>query len=41
MYWFGDGLRILADRTGLAFDPLAKEIGALDQPHQVAAGIRR
>ena len=41
MYWFGDGLRVLADRTGLAFDPLAKEIGALGHPHQVAAKIRQ
>jgi hypothetical protein len=41
MHWFGDGLRVLADRTGLPFDPLAKEIGALDQPHQVAAKIRQ
>lgn len=41
MYWFGDGLRVLADRTGLAFDPLAKEIGALDHSHQVAAKIRQ
>ena len=41
MYWFGDGLQLLADRTGLAFDPLAKEIGALDHPHQVAAKIRQ
>jgi hypothetical protein len=38
---FVDGLRVLASRTGLPFDALAKEIGALDQPDQVAAHIRQ
>jgi hypothetical protein len=38
---FVDGLRVLASRTGLPFEPLAKEIGALDQPDQVAATIRQ
>jgi hypothetical protein len=38
---FFDGLRVLASRTGLPFEPLAKEIGALDQPDQVAAKIRQ
>src|SRR5450830_517200 len=39
MIWFADGLRVLASRTDLPFDALAKEIGALDQPDQVAAKI--
>jgi hypothetical protein len=38
---FVDGLRVLAPRTGLPFDALAKEIGALDQSDQVAAHIRQ
>lgn len=38
---FVDGLRILAMRAGLSFDLLAKEIGALDQPDQIAANIRQ
>ena len=41
MIWFADGLRVLASRTDLPFDALAKEIGALDQPDQVAAKIRQ
>ena len=41
MYWFADGLRFLASRTGLPFDTLAKQIGALDQPDQIAAKIRQ
>src|ERR1019366_6190087 len=41
MIRFVDGLRVLASRTGLPFEPLAKEIGALDQPDQVAAKIRQ
>jgi hypothetical protein len=41
MIWFADGLRFLAERTDLPFDALANQIGALDQPHQVAAKIRQ
>jgi len=41
MIWFADGLRVLASRTGLPFDALAKEIGALDQSDQIAATIRQ
>jgi hypothetical protein len=41
MIWFADGLRVLASRTGLPFDTLANQIGALDQPDQVAAKIRQ
>src|SRR5664279_2692892 len=41
MIWFVDGLRVLASRAGLRFDTLAKEIGALDQPDQLAAHIRQ
>ena len=41
MTWFVDGLRILASRAGLRFEPLAHQIGALDQPDQVAAKIRQ
>jgi hypothetical protein len=41
MIWFADGLRVLASRTDLPFDALAKEIGALDQPDQIAAKIRQ
>src|SRR5450756_2460416 len=41
MIWFVDGLQVLASRAGLRFDTLAKEIGALDQPDQVAAKIRQ
>src|SRR5450759_4223373 len=32
MFLFVDGLRFLASRTGLPFDSLANQIGALDQP---------
>jgi hypothetical protein len=39
MIWFVDGLRFLASRTGLPFESLANQIGALDQPDQVAAKI--
>jgi hypothetical protein len=38
---FVDGLRVLASRTGLPFEPLAHQIGALDQPDQVVAKIRQ
>jgi hypothetical protein len=38
---FVDGLRVLASRAGLRFDTLARQIGALDQPDQVAAKIRQ
>src|ERR1039458_6584343 len=41
MIWFADGLRVLASRTDLPFDTLAHQIGALDQPDQVAAKIRQ
>jgi hypothetical protein len=41
MIWFVDGLRVLASRTGLPFEPLANQIGGLDQPDQVAAKIRQ
>jgi hypothetical protein len=41
MIWFVDGLRVLASRAGLRFDTLAHQIGALDQPDQVAAKIRQ
>jgi hypothetical protein len=39
MLLFVDGLRFLASRTGLPFESLANQIGALDQPDQVAAKI--
>ena len=39
MFLFVDGLRFLASRTGLPFESLANQIGALDQPEQVAAKI--
>ena len=39
MLLFVDGLRFLASRTGLRFEFLANQIGALDQPDQVAAKI--
>src|SRR5450759_980684 len=39
MFLFVDGLRFLASRTGLPFESLANQIGALDQPDQVAAKI--
>jgi hypothetical protein len=39
MLLFVDGLRFLASRTGLRFESLANQIGALDQPDQVAAKI--
>src|ERR1035441_1073934 len=39
MIWFVDGLRFLASRTGLPFESLANQIGALGQPDQVAAKI--
>jgi hypothetical protein len=39
MLLFVDGLRFLASRTGLPFESLANQIGALDQPDQVAARI--
>jgi protein-disulfide isomerase-like protein with CxxC motif len=39
MILFVDGLRFLASRTGLPFESLANQIGALDQPGQVAAKI--
>jgi hypothetical protein len=39
MVLFVDGLRFLASRTGLPFELLANQIGALDQPDQVAAKI--
>jgi hypothetical protein len=39
MIWFVNGLRFLASRTGLPFESLANQIGALDQPDQVAAKI--
>jgi hypothetical protein len=38
---FADGLRVLASRAGLPFEPLAHQIGTLDQPNQVAATIRQ
>jgi len=41
MIWFVDGLRVLASRAGLPFDTLAHQIGALDQPDQIAATIRQ
>src|ERR1017187_8980439 len=41
MIWFVDGIKFLASRTGLGFEPLAHQIGALDQPDQVAAKIRQ
>jgi hypothetical protein len=41
MIWFVDGLQVLASRAGLRFDTLAHQIGALDQPDQVAAKIRQ
>jgi hypothetical protein len=39
MILFVDGLRFLASRTGLPFESLTNQIGALDQPDQVAAKI--
>ena len=39
MFFFVDGLRFLASRTGLPFESLANQIGALDQPEQVVAKI--
>jgi hypothetical protein len=41
MISFADGLRFLASRTGLPFDVLANQIGALDQADQVAAAVRQ
>src|ERR1035437_8120952 len=41
MIWFVDGIKFLASRMGLPFEPLAHQIGALDQPDQVAAKIRQ
>jgi len=41
MLLFVDGLRFLASRTGLPFESLANQIGALEQPDQVAATIRQ
>ena len=41
MIWFVDGIKFLASRTGLGFEPLVHQIGALDQPDQVAAKIRQ
>jgi hypothetical protein len=41
MIWFVDGLRVLASRAGLRFDTLPHQIGALDQPDQIAATIRQ
>ena len=41
MISFADGLRFLASRTGLPFDVVANQIGALDQTDQVAAAIRQ
>lgn len=38
---FVDGLRVLASRAGVRFDTLARQVGALDQPDQVAAKIRQ
>jgi hypothetical protein len=39
MFLFVDGRRFLASRTGLPFESLANQLGALDQPDQVAAKI--
>src|ERR1035437_8847605 len=39
--WFVDGLRVLASRACLRFDTLPHQIGALDQPDQIAATIRQ
>ena len=38
---FVDGLRFLAARAALPFEPLVNQIGALTQPDQVAAKIRQ
>src|SRR5476649_2348517 len=41
MIWFVDGLRLLASRLDVPFDVLANQVGALNQPDQVAAKIRQ
>jgi hypothetical protein len=41
MISFTDGLRFLGSRTGLPFDALVNQIGALDQLDQVVATIRQ
>ena len=41
MISFTDGLRFLASRSGLPFDALTNQIGALDQLDQVVATIRQ
>jgi hypothetical protein len=41
MIWFVDGIKFLASRMGLPFEPLAHQFGALDQPDQVVAKIRQ
>ena len=37
---FLDGLQLLANRSGLAFEAIAKRIVSLDQPAQIVAQIR-
>jgi hypothetical protein len=41
MVWFVDALRFLASRLDVPFDVLAEQVGALNQPDQVAAKIRQ
>jgi hypothetical protein len=41
MIWFVDALRFLASRLDVPFDELANQVGALNQPGQVAAKIRQ
>jgi len=41
MIWFVDGLGFLASRLDVPFDTLANQVGALNQPDQVAAKIRQ
>jgi hypothetical protein len=41
MVSFVDGLRFLASRLDMPFDTLANQVGALNQPNQVAAKIRK
>jgi hypothetical protein len=41
MVSFVDGLRFLASRLDMPFDTLANQVGALNQPDQVAAKIRQ
>jgi hypothetical protein len=38
---FVDGLQFLASRVNLSFDTLATELGALDQPDQIAAKVKQ